>query len=113
MIAQREIWWADLGEPVGSAPGYRRPVLVLQSDRFNRSLLGTVLCVTLTGSTRLANSPGNVLLKARESGLARDSVVTVTQLQTLDRSQLLEWAGRVSDHQFDQVLAGIDLVLGR
>ena len=88
-------------------------MLVLQSDVFNGSLLETILCATLTGSVRLANVPGNVLLKARETGLARDSVVNVAQLLTLDRSQFLEWAGRVNDRQISQVFSGIDIVLGR
>src|SRR3546814_11406287 len=74
VIAQGEIWWADLGDPVGSEPGYRRPVLVVQCDRFNNSRIATVVCVTLTSNLRLANATGNVRLTARQTNLEKDSV---------------------------------------
>ena len=113
MIAQGEVWWADLPAPEGSAPGFRRPVVVVQGDAFNRSALRTALCVPLTSNLRWAEAPGNVLLTARSTGLPRDSVANVTQLVTLDRSVLVERVGKLSRPKLDLVLAGIDVVLGR
>lgn len=113
MIAQGEVWWADLGGPAGSQPGFRRPVVVVQGDAFNASSLRTVVCVALTSNTRWADAPGNVLLAARATGLPRPSVANVSQLVTLDREALTERAGRLSASSLELVLAGIDVVLGR
>ncbi len=113
MIAQGEVWWADLGDPAGSAPGFRRPVVVVQADAFNASTLRTVVCVALTSNVRWADAPGNVLLSARATGLPKPSVANVSQLVTLDRSALTERAGRLSTSNLQLVLAGIDVVLGR
>lgn len=113
MIAQGDIWWADLAEPPGSEPGYRRPVLVVQGDAFNRSSIATVVVVPLTSNLRWADAPGNVLLKARSSGLGRDSVANVPQLVALDRTALTDRVGRVSSARLELVLRGIDVVLGR
>lgn len=113
VIAQGEVWWADLGDPVGSEPGYRRPVVVVQGDAFNASGLRTAVCVVLTSNTRWADAPGNVLLRARATGLAKPSVANVSQLVTLDRTSLTERAGRLSASSLELVLAGIDVVLGR
>ena len=113
MIAQGEVWWADLGDPAGSEPGYRRPVVVVQGDAFNGSSLRTVVCIVLTSNARWAEAPGNVLLTARATGLPKTSVANVSQLVTLDRSALTERAGRVSASNLELVLAGIDVVLGR
>ena len=106
-----EIWWADLPEPRGSEPGYRRPVLVMQSDSFNRSQIRTVIVLIVTSNLRLADAPGNVLLPARLSGLPRDSVVNVSQMLTLDRSFLTEPSGKVSSNVLAEVEAGLRLVL--
>ena len=92
-IQRGEIWWADLPEPRRSEPGYRRPVLVVQADAFNRSRIQTVIVAAITSKLGLAEAPGNVLLPARSSGLPRDSVVNVSQLLTLDRGFLTERAG--------------------
>ena len=113
MIAQGEVWWADLGEPSGSEPGFRRPVLVVQGDAFNRSSLRTVVCVSLTSNLRWAGAPGNVLLPAKATGLPRESVANVSQLVTLDRGALTERTGVLSASSIELVLAGIDVVLGR
>ncbi len=113
MIAQGEVWWADLGEPAGSEPGFRRPVVVVQGDAFNRSSLRTVVCVSLTSNVRWADAPGNVLLPARATGLQRDSVANVSQLVTVDRDALTERVGALSASSLELVLAGIDVVLGR
>jgi mRNA interferase MazF len=113
VIAQGEVWWADLAEPIGSAPGYRRPVIVLQSDPLNRSQIATVVCVALTSNLRWSLAPGNVLLTAKHTGLDRDSVANVSQIVTIDKRQLIERAGKVPTRQMDGIFSGIDLVMGR
>ena len=113
MIAQAEIWWADLGNPIGSSPGYRRPVVIVQCDAFNRSRIATVLCVPLTSNLKWAEAPGNVLLRAGATGLDRDSVANVSLTVAVDKTRLVERAARISGRQLELVLAGIDIVLGR
>jgi len=113
VIAQGEVWWADLGEPAGSEPGFRRPVVVVQGDAFNASAIRTVVCVALTSNIRWVDAPGNVLLPARATGLPKPSVANVSQIVTLDRDVLTERAGRLSASSLELVLAGIDVVLGR
>lgn len=113
MIAQGDVWWADLGEPGGSEPAYRRPVVVVQCDAFNRSRIATIVCVPLTANLRWARAPGNVLLEAAATGLARDSVANVSQIVALDRGVLDEREGRLSEGDLARVLSGIDVVLGR
>lgn len=113
VISQGDVWWADLGEPVGSEPGFRRPVVVVQGDGFNRSSLRTVVAVPLTSNLRWATAPGNVRLTTKITGLTRDSVANVSQIVTLDRSILVERDGKLSTAKLELVLAGIDTVLGR
>lgn len=113
MIAQGEVWWAELDEPAGSAPGFRRPVVVVQSDSFNRSRISTVVCVPLTSNLRWGDAPGNVVLDAATTSLPKDSVANVSQIVTLDRSALTERVGVLPAHKVDLVLYGIDVVLGR
>ena len=113
VIAQGDVCWADLHDPVGSGPGFRRPVLVVQGDAFNRSRAATVVCVPLTSNPRWAEAPGNVLLPRKSTGLPKDSVANVSQVVTLDRSLLVERVGRVSRKQLELVFAGLDVVLGR
>jgi mRNA interferase MazF len=114
VISQGEVWWADLGEPTGSGPGYRRPVIVVQCDALNRSRLGTVVCVPLTSNLKWADAPGNVLLTAKTTGLSRDSVANVSLIVALDKRQLTDrCSGKLAHRQLDLVLAGIDIVLGR
>lgn len=112
MSLHGQIWWADLDLPVGSAPGYRRPVLVVSSDRFNRSRIATVIAVVVTTNLRLAAAPGNVRLAAHDSGLGEDSVVNVSQIVTLDRTQLTDRVGTADADTLRQVDAGLRLVLG-
>lgn len=113
MIRQGQVWWADMSdEPVGSGPGFRRPVVIVQSETFNRTRLPTVVCVLVTSNLRLLDGLGNVLLAGGESGLPRDSVANVTQILTLDRSQLLERVGQLPATVLDDVLAGVQIVLG-
>ena len=113
VIAQGEIWWADLPNPVGSGPGFRRPVVVVQSDSFNRSNLATVVCVPLTSNVKWADAPGNVLLSSRSSGLPKDSVANVSQIVTLDKSLLSDRTGELPGSLLGLVLSGIDIVLGK
>ena len=113
VISQGEVWWADLGDPVGSAPGFRRPVVVVQSDSFNRSKIATVICVPLTSNLHWADAPGNVMLTAAVSGLPKDSVANVSQPVTLDRSLLTDVVGKLPDSKLELILYGLDVVLGR
>jgi len=113
VIQQGEIWWADLAEPRGSEPGYRRPVVIVQGEAFNRSRIATVICAIITSNLRLAKAPGNVSLSASESGLPKDSVVNVSQVITLDRTFLAERVGLVRTVIIDEIVDGIELVLGR
>jgi mRNA interferase MazF len=106
-----EVWWASLPPPEGSEPGYRRPVLIVQSEAFNRSRIGTVVVTAITSNLRLASAPGNVLLGRRQSGLSRDSVVNVSQVITLDRRFLTERIGRVPAPILARVETGLRLVL--
>lgn len=112
MISQGEVWWADLPEPTGSEPGYRRPVVVIQSDAFNRSQIATVVCVTLTSNLRWSSAPGNVVLTSRMTGLPKDSIANVSQLVTLDKAVMTDRAGKLSKSKLQLVFAGIDVVLG-
>jgi len=112
MVVERgQIWWADLDEPSGSEPGYRRPILVIQSDAFNRSRIRTVIGVALTTNLRLVEAPGNVLVPARASGLPRDSVANVSQVLTVNRDSLNEAAGRLRGQVLKDIEAGLRLVL--
>jgi mRNA interferase MazF len=113
VISQAEVWWADLPPPTGSAPGFRRPVVVVQGDALNRSRIATVVCVPLTTNLRWADAPGNVSLSARAAGLPKDSVANVSQIVTVDRGILVERAGKISRSKLELILAGIDIVLGR
>lgn len=106
-----EVWWANLGRPRGSAPGYKRPVVVVQSDDFNRSSIATAVVVAVTTNMDLARAPGNLVCGARATGLPKASVVNVSQVATVDRKQLLERAGRLPDHVMRQVDDGLRLVL--
>ena len=106
-----EIWWANLPDPIGAAPGYRRPVLIVQSDAFTQSRIATVIAVVLTSNLRIATAPGNVLLRAAESSLPKDSVINVSQIITLDKQALDERIGHVTATTLTEVEDGIRLVL--
>jgi mRNA interferase MazF len=107
-----EIWWASLRAPLGSEPAYRRPVLIVQADSFNRSKIDSVIAVVITSNLRLTQAPGNVPLTKRQSGLKRDSVVNVSQVVTLNKSFLTERVGRVPVAKIREVDEGLRLVLG-
>jgi mRNA interferase MazF len=113
VIAQGEVWWAELAAPAGSEPGYRRPVVVVQGDAFNQSALSTVVCVALTSNLKWAEAPGNVLLPARSTGLPRQSVANVTQIVSLDRRDLTQRTGKLPGSKLELILSGLDTLLGR
>ena len=110
-MVRGEVWWASLGIPAASEPGYRRPVLVIQSDLFNQSAIRTVVCVAITTNLDLARAPGNVLLPGKAGGLPKDSVVDVSQIITVDRSFLTERLGTVPHSIVRRVELGLRLVL--
>jgi mRNA interferase MazF len=112
-VSQGDLWWADLPDPTGSGPGFRRPVVVVQGDSLNRSRIATAVCVTLTSNVGWASAPGNVLLPARLTALPKDSVANVSQIVTLDKGILTERVGKLPRKKLDLILAGIDIVLGR
>jgi mRNA interferase MazF len=111
-VHRGEIWWAALGAPFGSAPGYRRPVLVLQTDDFNDSPIRTVIVVALTSNLSLARAPGNVLCRRKDTGLAKNSVVNVSQVATVDKRALLERVGMLVASKLARVEEGLRLVTG-
>ena len=106
-----EIWWADLPDPVASEPGYRRPVLVLQSDEFNQSRIQTVVAVAITSNLHLAQAPGNVELPGKATGLPKDSVANVSQIITIDKQFLRNRCGKLSRDLLQDVEDGVRLVL--
>jgi mRNA interferase MazF len=112
MVIQRgELWWASLPEPTGSEPGYRRPVLVVQTDSFNASRIATVIAVVVTSNLNLERASGNVLLPRKVSGLPKDSVVNVSQLVTVDKTFLTERIGRLPMVLLQEIEKGLKLVL--
>lgn len=113
MIAQGDVWWAELGEPIGAEPGFRRPVVVIQCDRFIRIRMGTALCVAMTSQLKWSSVPGNVLIRARDSGLDRDSVANISQVANVNRSRLLERVGHLPAPLTEKILDGVCRLIGR
>jgi mRNA interferase MazF len=111
-MTRGEIWWADLGLPIGSETGFRRPVLIVQANPFNASRIPTVIIVPLSTTIDLAEAPGNVLLHHQDTGLSRDSTAVVSQITALDRQRLTERVARVSSTLLETIDEGIRLVLG-
>jgi len=112
-VAQGEVWWAELPEPEGSGPGFRRPVVVVQGNPLNGSRIATVVCVPLTSNLTWEDAPGNTLLRAKATGLPKDSVANASQIIAIDRSFLAERVRRLGRKPLAQILDGIDVVLGR
>ena len=106
-----EIWWASLPAPTKSGPGFRRPVLVMQSDHFNASTLNTVVVVSITSNLHLARAPGNVLCRKRQTKLSKDSVINVSQVVTVDKTLLTEHVSSLPSHLIERVESGLRLVL--
>ena len=113
VISQGEVWWAELPAPFGPAPGFRRPVVVVQSDALNRSRISTVLCVPLTSNLKWAGAPGNVPLPARLTGLPKDSVANVSQIVSVDKEFLSARVGRLPQPKLLLLLSGTDVILGK
>ena len=113
VIEQAEVWWADLEEPAGSEPGYRRPVVVVQCNAINRSHIGTAICVPLTSNLKWADAPGNVLVPKAESGLPQDSVANVSLIVALDKQVLNDRVRKIPRRRLELILSGVDTLLGR
>lgn len=109
-IEQGEIYWIDLGEPSGSKPGYLHPHVVIQNNLFNASKINTVVVCALTSNIKRAQAPGNVLLNKGEANLPKKSVVNISQIYTVNKSDLTEKIGKVSEKRFSEILAGIKLL---
>ena len=112
-VSQGDVWWAELPEPSGAGPGFRRPVVVVQGDSLNRSRIATVVCVILTSNLTWADAPGSTMLSAKATGLPKDSVANASQIITIDRGFLTERVRKLGPRPMFQILRGIDAVLGR
>ena len=112
VIRRGEIWWANIPPPRGSEPGYPRPILVVQTDPFNQSGIGTVVAVAFTSNLRLADAPGNVLCQRQDTGLSNDWVANVSQLAALDKRWLTSRVFKLSPHLLREVEDGLRLLLG-
>jgi len=111
VIKRGEIWWVELADPRGSEPGFRRPVVVVQADSFNRSQIGTVVVAAISSNLGLVEAPGNVGLSRRDSRLPRNSVVNVSQVLTLDRRFLTKRVSRLPGQVIEEIDSGLRLVL--
>ncbi len=111
VIHQGEIYWIDLGDPIGSSPGYKHPHVVIQNNVFNQSRINTVVVCVITSNLKRAKAPGNVLLNDGEGNLSKQSVVNVSQIFTVDKSELEEKIGKLSSKRVNEILAGVQLVL--
>lgn len=111
MISRGQVWWANLGVPRGSSPGYKRPVVIIQSESFNKTEIASVIVAISTTNLRLAAMPGNVLVERGVGGLNEDSVINVTQLFTVDRTDLLEYLGKLPNNKIEKIDDGLRLVL--
>jgi len=111
VIRQGDVFWVDLGVPSGSAPGYRHPHVVVQNNLFNQSKINTVVVCALTSNLKWSGAPGNVLLSKGEANLSKASVANISQIVTLDRSDLLEKKGALSASRVKQIIAGLKLLI--
>jgi mRNA interferase MazF len=111
VINQGDVFWIDLGPPRGAAPGYLHPYVVVQNNAFNRSGIHTVVVCVLTSNLRLAHARGNVLLGKGEANLPERSVANISQLFTVDKSNLVEKLGSLSPRRLEEILHGIRLLL--
>lgn len=111
VIERGEIWWTDLPAPRDSSPGFEHPIVITQANFLNKSFINTVIGAVITSNVKLSEMPGNVLIKKKQSGLPKDSVVNVTQIVTVDKSQLLEYIGALAEREMEQIDKGLRLVL--
>lgn len=110
VIRQGDVFWVELGDPMGSSPGFVRPIVVIQNNVFNRSRINTVLVCALTSNLQFAHTPGNVLLSQGEANLPKQSVANVSQIITVDKTQLVEKIGSLSTRRVREILDGLDLL---
>ena len=111
VIEQGEIYWVDLGDPSGSEPGYRHPHIVIQNNVFNASNINTVAVCPLTSNKKRGLSPGNVVLKKGEANLPKNSVVNITQIYTVNKTDLVEKIGKVDSARMQEIISGIQLLI--
>ena len=111
-MTRGEIWWADFGIPFGSEPGFKRPVLIVQDDEFNRSAISTIVIVPFTTNLALAEAPGNEFFESIESGLSKDSVLVISQIAAIDRRRLFEKISETEKRHFGEIEEGMRIVLG-
>ncbi len=111
VIKQGDVFWVDLGDPSGSAPGYRHPHVIIQNNLFNQSKINTVVVCALTSNLKRAKAPGNVLLSKGEANLPKESVINISQLTTVDKSDLIKKTGALSSSRLKQVLDGVKLLI--
>ena len=107
-----EIWWANLPSPVGSGPGGRRPVVIVQDDEFNHSRIQTVVVAIITSNLKWAYTGGNVFLPAVLSSLDHDSVVNVSQVLTADKMLLTDFVGALPDELMSEIDEGLRAIFG-
>ena len=111
VIYRGEMWWANLPVPLGSEPGYRRPILIVQDDSFNGSQINTIIGIVITSNLKLAKAPGNVYLPKNKTGLVKNSVANVSQIITIDKSFLSERINTLDEELMEQIDEGLRLVL--
>jgi mRNA interferase MazF len=107
-----ELWWADLGIPFGSEPGYKRPVLIIQNDFFNMSKINTTIVIPLTTNLMWAEAPGNIFIAKGESNLAKDSVISIPQMEVIDKRRLIERISKIDRRIIENIENNILFVLG-
>ena len=111
MISQGDIYWLDFGEPEGSEPGYRHPFVVIQNDAFNKSKINTAVVCALTSNLKLAAAPGNISLKKGEANLPKASVVNISQVMTVDKSDLQEKIGQLTKKRVEEIVSGFEYLI--
>jgi len=111
-MTRGELWWADFGVPFGSEPGYKRPVIIIQNDYFNRSNINTAIVFPLTTNMVYADAPGNIVFNKNESKLKKDSVITISQIEVIDRQRLIEIINKIDKIIMNQIENNIMFVLG-
>jgi mRNA interferase MazF len=111
VITQGDLYWVDLGEPRGSEPGYRHPFVVIQNDAFNKSKINTAVVCALSSNVKLAQAPGNVLLKKGEANLPKASVVNISQVMTVNKAELGTKIGQLSKKRMEEIIDGFQFLL--
>jgi mRNA interferase MazF len=110
-IRQGDIFWIDLGAPHGSEPGYKHPHVIVQNNVFNLSRINTVVVCAVTSNIKLSKAPGNILLQKGEGGLKKASVINISQILTIDKADLAEKIGRLSQARIKQIIDGVKLLI--